>query len=418
MTKMIAIAMKTLRIFFLDRENVVSLTIVPLALTLVLGLVFSDTSGTSLFIVDIIDEDRSPASDQLIAALRSAGGAVLRLCPMDDNVDSPCNLDGDDLTRESAIQRLRDRQISAIIAIPQGYGAAIADFQPVTLDYYSNDDALTPSVVLETLRAVVGRMNGSIVAARVGLSVAENLATTDDVIPQDFPQAVYENAESLWSEEPLKIIYTVSDSATATSGSATGFGGFGQSVPGMGSMYVMFTTLTGLYLFARERKQWTLQRLVAMPVSKAEILGGNILAFFTLGMIQYAVVFSVGLFAGLDIWGQLPAIVLLMVSFALCMTALSLALSTFVKTEELANSLANLVGLTFAPLGGAWWPLEVVPEFMRVIGHLSPVAWVMDGFRAIIFYGGGLLDVLPSVLVLLAAAGVLFVIGVRAFRYE
>lgn len=42
----------------------------------------------------------------------------------------------------------------------------------------------------------------------------------------------------------------------------------------------------------------------------------------------------------------------------------------------------------------------------------------MNGFREIIFHGGGLVDVLPSVGVLLAVAAVLFLIGVHTFRYE
>jgi hypothetical protein len=42
----------------------------------------------------------------------------------------------------------------------------------------------------------------------------------------------------------------------------------------------------------------------------------------------------------------------------------------------------------------------------------------MDGFQDIIFYGGGLVDVLPEMGVLMAIALVCFAIGILGFRYE
>jgi ABC-2 type transport system permease protein len=78
----------------------------------------------------------------------------------------------------------------------------------------------------------------------------------------------------------------------------------------------------------------------------------------------------------------------------------------------------NLLGLTLAPLGGAWWPLDIVPEVMRVVGHLSPIAWAMDGFRVLLYEQGTLADVLLPVAVLLALAVVFFAIAIRRFKFE
>ena len=88
--------------------------------------------------------------------------------------------------------------------------------------------------------------------------------------------------------------------------------------------------------------------------------------------------------------------------------------------QEIAlyNILTNLLGISLAALGGAWWALEVVPELMRTVGHISPVAWAMDRYISLIFENGGLGTVYPSILVLLAAAAVFFVFGVRRFRYD
>jgi ABC-2 type transport system permease protein len=186
----------------------------------------------------------------------------------------------------------------------------------------------------------------------------------------------------------------------------------------MGSMFVMFTVFGGMVALVGERKQWTLQRLAVAPVSRGHLLGGKVLGRFTLGFIQYLVVFAVGLLAGVHFGGDILALVLIMVSFTLATTALSFAVGSRVKTEMQAGSLTQLLVLVLAALGGAWWPLEIVPPFMRAIGHLSPVAWAMDGYQSLIFENGDLSTVLPSIAVLLGVAVVCFGFGIWHFKYE
>ena len=194
--------------------------------------------------------------------------------------------------------------------------------------------------------------------------------------------------------------------------------GFNQSAPGMGSLYVMFTVLGGMAVLLRERRQWTLQRLLALPLSRAQILGAKIGVYFSLGMIQYFIVFAVGAALGMDFGASPAAILAVMAAFVLCITALTFALAPWITSEGQARGFVLLLSLSLAPLGGAWWPLEIVPQFMQTIGHLSPVAWAMDAFQDLIWYNGGFPDVLPEIGVLLAAAAVLFAIGIRSFKYE
>ena len=88
------------------------------------------------------------------------------------------------------------------------------------------------------------------------------------------------------------------------------------------------------------------------------------------------------------------------------------------RNEVQANGVALLLSITLAPLGGAWWPMEIVPEFMRIAGHVSPVAWAMDSFRVLIFESGSLPDVLLPLGVLLGLGLFFFGFGIRRFRYD
>ncbi len=54
---------------------------------------------------------------------------------------------------------------------------------------------------------------------------------------------------------------------------------------------------------------------------------------------------------------------------------------------------------------------------MRTIGHISPVAWAMDGFNSVIFNGGSVGTVIVPLLVLLGMTAVFFAVGIARFRF-
>jgi ABC-2 type transport system permease protein len=183
-------------------------------------------------------------------------------------------------------------------------------------------------------------------------------------------------------------------------------------------MYVLITVLPAAASFIRERKQWTMQRMAVMPISRRQILGGKLLARFILGLFQYTLLFGFGYLLGVRYGGNVLALALVMITFVLCATALMIMLTGFLKTEQQAAGITLFISLTLAPLGGAWWPLDIVPEWMRIIGHISPIAWAMDAYRSLMYFGGGVAEVMPSLIVLLAMTGVLFTIGVLRFRFD
>ena len=106
-----------------------------------------------------------------------------------------------------------------------------------------------------------------------------------------------------------------------------------------------------------------------------------------------------------------------MAAFVLCITSVTFAIAPVLRSEGQAGVVNQLLALTFAALGGAWWPLEIVPDFMQRLGHLTPVAWAMDAFRQLIFFGGGLAAIAPDLAVLGVASAVLFLVGIWRFRY-
>jgi ABC-type multidrug transport system permease subunit len=167
-----------------------------------------------------------------------------------------------------------------------------------------------------------------------------------------------------------------------------------------------------------ERHQWTLQRLGSMPVSRSTLLAGKILARFTLGLLQFLVVFIVGALFKMNFGKDPLALLLLVIVTSLAITALAFAVGSGLKNPAQASMLGLLLSLTLAPVGGAWWPMNISPKFLQIIGHVSPVAWAMDGFTALTYRGATLVDILVPVAVLAGMTIVLFLIAIPRFKYQ
>src|SRR5690606_17174097 len=148
----------------------------------------------------------------------------------------------------------------------------------------------------------------------------------------------------LWAEDPVRVNYVLGQ--VPESEQASGAGGFSQSFPGIGTMYVMFMVFPAAAALLQERQSWTLQRLAMMPVTRPQILGGKLLARFVVGMLQYAIMFGFGGLLGVRYGSDPVALVLIMVSFTLCMTALTLALTTVLRTVAQATGITLFITLT------------------------------------------------------------------------
>lgn len=412
MFKTLSVTLNELRIEFLDRSIWVQLVIMPCVLIFFIGLAnggFNTGSRDPRLRVDLLDEDNSALSAQLSSALRAVNPNLV-LCPADNDADDYCQTEGETLTAELAAQRVRDGVTQAAIVIPAGFGAQALSGQPARLVYQSNAAPGQASSALQALQAAAGRVGGAAVAARVGAEAAADSAVSAD---PGFQQAVYDYAAALLAAMPPAVSYSVSGQAADNT-----LSGFSQAVPGIGSMYVMSAVLAGIIGFVKERSNWTFQRLMMMPVRPAQIVTGKMLARFVLGLIMYAVAFGFGALLGTNYGGAPLALLLVMAAFTLCCTAITLLLTTLIHTEQQAGVALNLIVLIAAPLGGAWWPLEIVPPWMATVGHISPIAWAMNGFNAVIVSGGGVQDVLLPVGVLLAITVAIFVVAVRRFRYD
>jgi len=419
MRKILLIAENDLRIVFKNKGIWFNLVILPIGIALAVGLANGATIGGGgepappTVQMDVIDRDGSAESAAFVADLKAANPYLL-VCPLDNSDADACGLAGATLDETLANERLEAQQSLALLVLPEGFAGALATGEGVTLVYRSNESAVAPSYIRQAVETTAQRWSAAQVAANTGAGIFASFGPTAELDRAEVRALLLTRAETLWDDDPVQLDVVQSVAPPATSNAE----GFGQSVPGIATMYVMFGVLPLMTAFILERRNGTYQRISTMPVSRVQVMGGKLLAYFALGMIQYVILFGFGGLLGVRYGSDPLALVLIMVTFTTCITALALALTTVARTESQAGGIALFLTMTLAPLGGAWWPLEIVPPWMQAVGHISPIAWAMDGFRSLIFYDGSLSTVAGPLLVLLAMTVVLFGIGVTRFQVD
>ncbi len=421
MDQVLAIVRQDLRVFLSQRENLPTLLLVPVVMTVLIGLVNGGAfGGTPVRRLDVIDQDGSPGSSQFLASIRQAN-PDLTLCPMDNTARDICGLGkAGTLAESQALDRVANSTSLALLEIPSGFGASVAAQQPATVTLRTSSSFGASQSAQEAVQAALSQVNAAAVASQIGLSAFGQLAGQPlaGAQAEQVKSALYQRALALEEKKQVTTSLTLSGSGQPPTTGQSLQNGLGQSVPGMGTMFVMMTVFGAMAALIVERQQWTLQRLATMPVARSTLLAGKILARFCLGLLQFLIVVIVGVVLGMS-FGQDPvALVLLAIVYTLAVTAISFALGSRLKNAAQASGLSLLLTLTLSPLGGAWWPMSLSPRFLQIIGHVSPVAWAMDGMTALTYRGAHLGDVLVPLAVLVGMALVAFAIAIPRLRYE
>jgi ABC-type multidrug transport system permease subunit len=97
--------------------------------------------------------------------------------------------------------------------------------------------------------------------------------------------------------------------------------------------------------------------------------------------------------------------------------SLGVLIGALVVNEDKIIGLCVLAGLVMAALGGCWWPMEIVPDTMKIVGHFFPTAWAMDSLHQLISFGSGLREIAPKLGVLAMFALAANIGAAKVLRY-
>jgi ABC-2 type transport system permease protein len=176
-------------------------------------------------------------------------------------------------------------------------------------------------------------------------------------------------------------------------------------------LFVFITSLTGGAALIESRRLGTAQRMLAAPVTAGTVLLGEAAARFAIALGQALIVLAgASLLFGAR-WGDPLAVGAIVAMFCLCGTGAAMLFGATLTNVDQATAIAAPLGIGLGMLGGALWPLEIVPPFMQSVGRAVPHSWAIDGLREVGTHGGSLGDVLPQLAVLAGFAAVLLAVA-------
>jgi len=180
--------------------------------------------------------------------------------------------------------------------------------------------------------------------------------------------------------------------------------GFSDSAP---TMLVLFVFINGLAFGSTaidNRRLGIYERAVAAPVRTASIVAGEACVAGLIALAQSLLIVGVGSLGFGVSWGDPIAATLLVVTWCAVGAGAGLLSGTVFRTPQQATAIGPALGIGLGMLGGCMWPLQIVGPLMRAVGHVTPHAWAVDAWTALLSRGAGVGDILGRLAVLAAFA--------------
>jgi len=398
MKKIFAIAWKDAIIRFASSSELIFFIILPVIFTFLLAGGTPSGNEDNRIRLLVVDEAQTPISQQMLAELKNSTAVRSEV-----------------VSRDEAQKQFDDRRASAVFIIPAGIDIASLQNASAEVELLQQPNNINATIAERAVLTAIRRVSSAVSAAQNAVSVRE---AKQPFVNEAEKQAYFENslklAQTFQEDAPERV--TVVEALTKDQ---VEYDPRANSSAGQLITWV-FIPLFGISaLFAFERQQGTLRRLLTTPSRKATFLLGTISGQVVMALIQMSLLVGFGILVMKLNWGREPlALFVLLLCSALAAAAFGTTMGTFVKTEGQASGLSTMFGMVFALMGGCWYPLELFPPAVQTVVKILPTTWAMQGMLDLGLRGGGLIDILPEAGVLLGFAVIFFSVGVMRFRYE
>ena len=355
----IAIAKKVIKELIRDKRTLAMMFVAPVFIMWLMNLMFSASTTVN---VKLATQDLST-------------GLITKMDELDHlDIETYQDLD-------QAKEALANEKVDAVISYKDG------EYQ---VDY-ANTDASKTSMIRQVLRTSIASEGTDQLLSR---------------IKQALPQL------KLDAKAPeIKESYQYGDKNT---------GFFARMIPILIGFVVFFFVflISGMALL-KERTSGTLDRLLATPVKRSEIVYGYMLSYGIIAIFQTAVVVLAAIWLlDVEVVGNILNVIIVNVVLALVALAFGILLSTLAKSEFQMMQFIPLVIMPQLFFSGII-PLSSMGEWAPTVGKFLPLTYSGDAISQIILYGHNLGDILPNLgvlMIFLIILTILNIVGLRRYR--
>ena len=347
--RILAISKKVLRELLRDKRTLAMMFVAPILIMWLMNVMFSASSTTSV----------------IIAAVDVPSSLI-------ENLDDVEHVAVEKYTSAKAAQKdLDNQEVDAILTVDD-------DTYDVT---YANTDSSKTALTRQAIKSVLSWSITNQFMSQVKEAVAETPSLTS-LLPT-----------SNVSSTDLTEHYDYGDENT---------GFFAKMIPIlMGFMVFFFVFLISGMALLKERTSGTLDRLLATPVKRSDIVFGYMISYGIIAVIQTVViVLSTIWLLDIEVVGNIINVIIVNFVLALVALAFGVLLSTLAKSEFQMMQFLPLVIMPQLFFSGII-PLDSMADWVQHIGKILPLSYSGDALTKIIMYGDGFNSVAFDLLILL-----------------
>ena len=277
---------------------------------------------------------------------------------------------------ENFTKYLSDHSSSDGIIIPANFSVNYALQQPINLTVYGNPTQSTNGIILGVVNGITDFFN----LQRYGGSHIIGLETA-----------------TVGYESPKYIDFLI---------------------PGLIGFSILVSPMFSMVNIASEYKKSKLFRQLSLtPITKFEWLLSKILFYIVLAVISFLIMVAVGIYLfdahiTLTVW-LIPFFILGPMMF--CSLGILVGIAT--KSVETASVLGNIITFPMMFLSGTFFPISMMPEYLRSFAHVLPLFYIVEGLNNVLVYGN-YTAALVDITVIAAVAIVIFVAAAKLFKWR
>ena len=383
--KAFTIAGTNLRRWLRDRSNVFWAFIFPILLILVLGAAFGSSSDPRL---GVYSGGEGALADELVVLLDEQPGMQV--------IDYG--------SRGDLLATVERGELEAGLLIPDDYDTSLQAGSMASVEFIARNQEEAQAISSNVQSALTQQ---SIVLRAAGFVESEGVGS--------FAQGLDLAGQAQANVSDVAVVQT-------SAGEPVGFfqlGRFDASAQQQMLLFVFLTSLTASAALIQTRRLGVARRMMSTPTPVRTILAGEGLGRFAIAMIQ-GLFIMVGtlVFFNVD-WGDPIGAAAILIVFSLVGSGAAMLMGSLFNNDQQASGLGVLFGMGLAALGGCMVPLIIFEFFSPTlfkIAHITPHAWGLEAFDALVIDKGTLVDTLPFLGILLAYALVFYLLAIWRLR--
>jgi ABC-2 type transport system permease protein len=347
------IAVKDLKLRLRDRSVFIIGLIAPLALAFVFNLVFggsiNDVGEQVTFSLGVAVQDDGELGSAFLTVLRELEEeGLIELTEFASDT--------------AATSAAGDGDVGAAFLVPAGASDALREGDGFDIGVVGDVDAPTTT---DVAAAIARRFAAGVERA--------NLSALAVVANGVVPAAEFADLAAAAGAEPPLIEVGEVQAEVRQLDPATYF------VAGLSVFFIFFIAGLSVSSMLEERRDGTLSRLIAAPISRASIIGGKSLTSIIIGVGALTVLVIASRFLMGAEWGPPLGVAMMVGAAVLAVVGVMTLVGGLAKTPEQAGNLQSVVAVTFAMLGGTFVPIANSQGLLARLQYLTPNAWFIRG---------------------------------------